>query len=207
MMTRGLQSYKYNAGRSFLAVIDQNEKPVQDQWHSIGVEFPGHLHSTVPVPNPFASPIPSQMATAAMSDPYGSPIWLHKHERFPNTCIDCGMFTDHLVTAKAIQQHQTKVAANESQTDLAVGCLLHLLGPVGWILAALLQGGSSPGQTVEKTVTTRGSIKVPCCRLCAAQKLPKPLQAKISAGQFAFQAHPRFAERLYVLRQEADKES
>ncbi len=142
-----------------------------------------------------------------MSDSTLKPVWLHKRERLPDTCITCGMFTHHRVSAKAVEQQRRKVAASETNSKLALGCLLHLLGPMGWILAALLHNGANETSMVEKTVTVRGTIKVPCCRLCAAQCLPTPEQARMAEGQFAFQAHPRFQERLQTLRQQAEQAS
>jgi hypothetical protein len=133
--------------------------------------------------------------------------WILKHERLPDTCLSCGMFTDHRVTARAVQQQQRSVPVSETNSQLAMGCLLQLLGPVGWILAAILQSGRDSQAMTEKTVTLRGKIRIPCCRLCSGQTAPQPVEADIPAGRYAFDAHFRFVERLRTLRDEAEQES
>ena len=129
--------------------------------------------------------------------------WIHESESLPNTCITCGMFTDRLVKARARQQHQKTVPASESNSMQALGCLLHLLGPLGLIIDAILRHGATGNKTIEKTVVSKSKVRVPCCRLCASQSTPQPTESDIALGKHAFESHPRFTERLRVMRQEA----
>lgn len=130
-------------------------------------------------------------------------IWIHDSEKLPDSCITCGMFTDQVVKAKAVQHHQKMVPASESNSMMALGCLLHLLGPIGLIAHTALQQGSTPPTTVQKTVVSKSKVKVPCCRLCGSHGIPEPTTADVVAGRYAFNAHPRFIERLNVLRRES----
>ena len=133
---------------------------------------------------------------------YSRPIiWISGSEPLPDTCMVCGMFTDQLVAARAVQTHQKTVPASETNSMAALGCLLHLLGPIGMILAAILHSGET-GKTTEKTVTSKARIKVPCCRLCVAGDRPQPVDSNIAMGRFAFEVHLRFEERLNDLRTE-----
>ncbi len=62
-------------------------------------------------------------------------VWVSKHHKLPETCITCGMFTDHGVTVKYSHNEQRTVSTGEATSKIAFGCLLHLLGPIGWIVA------------------------------------------------------------------------
>lgn len=116
------------------------------------------------------------------------------------------MFTDHKVRTSLVQQQQRVVAAGGANSQVvALGCLLHLLGPVGWILAAILHGGDSKRESTQKTVTVKAKMKVPCCRLCAGQGIPGPVDGNIQSGRFAFEVHPNFQQRLKTMRQESEQ--
>ena len=128
-------------------------------------------------------------------------VWINKHELLPDTCITCGMFTDSCVTAKSVQQHQRAVSSGEVNSRMALGCMLHFLGPFGWMVAAMLSGGESD-QSTQKTVTTRSKVRIPCCRLCAGQQIPKPVRSNAIEGRFEFEVHVRFQERLVAMRKE-----
>ncbi|MDG2014606.1 MAG: hypothetical protein P8J33_13950 [Pirellulaceae bacterium] len=133
--------------------------------------------------------------------------WIDEIERLPNTCITCGMFTDRLVKTRAKQHHQKMVPASESNSMQALGCLLHLLGPLGLIIDAILRHGANGNKTIEKTVVSKSRVRVPCCPLCASQSLPEPEESDIAGGKYAFQTHPRFKERLRVIRQQTAEET
>lgn len=111
------------------------------------------------------------------------------------------MFTDHRVKSKFVYSYQKTVPGGESGTKVALGCLLHLLGPIGWILATIMNGGEGE---VEKTVSKKASIRVPCCRLCAGQRVPEAIDGTPQESRFLFEVHPRFADRLITLRKDAE---
>ena len=113
------------------------------------------------------------------------------------------MFTDHRKVVRYAQQ-QTQVAPGSASTGMAtLGCLLHLLGPVGWILALILHSGQNSDETTTKTVTVKSRVKVPLCRLCAGQEQPRPVDGDPVRERYAFEVHPRFAENLRTMRAEA----
>ncbi len=138
-----------------------------------------------------------------MFDSESREIWIDDSESLPDTCIVCGMFTDQTVKAKAVQRHQKMVPAGETHSMMALGCLLHLLGPVGLIIDSVVRQNPTASATVHKTVVSKSKVNVPCCRLCGSHGIPEPTTADIVAGRYAFTAHPRFIERLDVLRREA----
>ena len=130
-------------------------------------------------------------------------IWIDDSEKLPDTCVTCGMFTDQMAKVKAVQHHQKMVPASESNSMMALGCLLHLLGPIGLIVDAALRQGSTNPATVQKTVVSKSKVKVPCCRLCVSHGTPEPTSSDVITGRYAFNAHPRFIERLNIMRREA----
>ncbi|MGI9519535.1 MAG: hypothetical protein ACR2NP_20960 [Pirellulaceae bacterium] len=140
-----------------------------------------------------------------MSSPSGSEslplVWVSKHHRLPQTCITCGMFTDQLVSVKYTHNEQRAVSSGEATSKIALGCLLHLLGPIGWIVAMMLAGDDKQANG-NKTVSVSGKIKVPQCRMCAGQAKVKAVNGNMSNGSFAFEVHPRFAARLQAVNVE-----
>ena len=129
--------------------------------------------------------------------PVGPSIWIQSGETLPDTCITCGMFTDQRMKSKYTHRVQ-KTVATESGGMVALGCLLHLLGPIGTIVSALLSGGA--GKTTEKTVTQKSTIKIPVCRLCGGHEVPSAIDGNPNAGRFLFESHSRFIEQLESLR-------
>ena len=101
------------------------------------------------------------------------------------------------------EKKQKTVSTGEETTKVALGCLLHLLGPVGWLLAAILHSGESRDNAGQKTVKLKDKIKVPNCRLCNGQTKLDTVDGNAAAGQFAFEVHPRFQEELNVLRRQS----
>jgi len=77
------------------------------------------------------------MSSASFPNGTFPTIAIHAGEPLPNTCITCGMFTDHLVKSKFLMMTQKSVAAGESGSKVALGCLLHLLGTVWFIIGAI----------------------------------------------------------------------
>ena len=128
-------------------------------------------------------------------------VWISKQHKLPETCITCGMFTDHHVAVKYTHNEQRTVSSGEATSKIALGCLLHLLGPIGWIVAMMLAGDEDHANA-EKTVSVSGKIKVPQCRLCAGQNKVVAVDGNMTNGSFAFVAHPRFAERLHAVNVE-----
>ena len=144
------------------------------------------------------------MSNSAQNLNYPS-IWITSREEMPDVCIQCGMFSDYCIKVKHSETSVRQVTSKtDSSGELALGCVLALLGPIGMILHGIISGarGKNTG-TVDQKVTQKGKVKVPCCRLCAGQTVPQPEDSRVAAGQYLFQVHPRFAERLQDLRTRA----
>lgn len=121
-------------------------------------------------------------------------VWVRSSDTMPDTCLTCGMFTDQRGRATLLEAQVKMVNAGGTPGSVAFGCLLHLLGPVGWIIGALLLHSQGEKQQVAKTTTSKLSIRIPQCRLCRGVESLEPLQ-RSAAGRFAFHAHPKFRQR------------
>ncbi len=103
------------------------------------------------------------------------------------------MFTDERVRTTLQQRDVRMVDPGSTAGDFAFGCLLSLLGPLGWIIAALMLHDQNR-QKVPRATTTRQAMRVPQCRLCRATETLEPLPHPTS-GAFGFHAHPHFEQR------------
>lgn len=130
-------------------------------------------------------------------------VWIGPGYPLPDTCISCGMFTDRRVRASLVHEHVRMVEPGSSNSDVALGCLLHLLGPVGWILSAILMHQGSKQEPVSRTTRTRKTVRVPRCRLCHSTESVEPVRHRADGG-LAFHVHPRFLERLEIVARSAD---
>ena len=135
------------------------------------------------------------MSTGNRQQDHWPVVWIRPGEQLPDTCVSCGMFTDIRTRATLLESQTRMVDAGTSSDAVALGCLLHLLGPIGWIIAALLMHGQKDKKQVAKTTTKKQSIRVPQCRLCRGVETIEPRQRRAN-GAFAFQVHPKFEQRL-----------
>jgi len=104
------------------------------------------------------------------------------------------MFTDQRITVK-YATHQQQVVAKGDSGPLLLGCLLHLLGPIGWIIAMALHSKSDEQKTALKSVKVKGKIQVPQCALCVSEQRAVPVDGEVRSGQYAFEVHPNFLRR------------
>jgi hypothetical protein len=129
-------------------------------------------------------------------------IWIGKQDPLPNTCCVCGLYTDNRVTVKHVDIVTKRGGSGESWGTVVLALVIHVaLGPVGWLLSALMDG-DDPEAT--KLVKQKSKIKIPQCALCYGMKPPEALES--NADSLSFQVHPRFKQRLEELRQEIENQ-
>lgn len=119
-------------------------------------------------------------------------IWLSKHDRLPDTCCTCGMFTVDRVTVKHVEMVRQSGQKESGCLVVVFALFLHLLGPLGWLFSILLEGGK--GIEVTSTVKKKSKIKISQCLMCKAVQPPEVLET--SAGSISFLVHPAFRTRL-----------
>jgi hypothetical protein len=121
-------------------------------------------------------------------------VWIGPNDILPNTCMTCGMFTDVRTKVTVAEQTTEMVNATDS-SQVAMGCLLHLLGPIGLLITAIdAATKKEPKQKVAKTRITKHTVRVPQCRLCTGMKRVEAVGSG-GNGISAFHVHPNFFDR------------
>jgi hypothetical protein len=129
-------------------------------------------------------------------------VWIRKFDPLPNTCCDCGLYTDNRVTVKHVDIISQQGNASDGCGPVLLAMVIHVaLGPVGWLLSALMHS-DEPGAT--KLVKQKSKIKIPQCTLCYGMRPPEVHDSKIHS--LSFQVHPRFKQRFEELKQEAENQ-
>jgi hypothetical protein len=128
-------------------------------------------------------------------------VWIKKYDPLPTTCCDCGMFTDNQVTVKHVDLVTRPGTENDGCGPILLTLFVHVaLGPVGWILSALM-GSDDPEKT--KIVKQKSRIKIAQCRLCHGVRPPEVVESR--GGSFAFFVHPRFKQELESMQRESEQ--
>lgn len=126
-------------------------------------------------------------------------IWIRKYDQLPNTCCDCGLYTDNRVTVKHVDVVSQTVKSGEGCGATILSLVIGLaLGPVGWLVAAMMEGDDTEKQ---KPVKLKSKIKISQCPLCHGMNPPSVVESEIHA--FSFLVHPRFKQRFEELKLEA----
>ena len=118
-------------------------------------------------------------------------IWISPDQRMPNVCCTCGMFTDQRVKVKHVHFQSVPKSGNGDVTLIHIISLF--LGPIGWLLAAIVSGNDS--QDKFKTVKHKSKIKISQCTLCAGMNRPEVLDSTRTPLRFVFCTHPDFAKK------------
>lgn len=122
-------------------------------------------------------------------------VWIGPQDTLPNTCMTCGMFTDVRAKVTVAEQKTELVNAPESSGLVALGCLTHFLGPIGWLITAIVAASQNDSQEmVAKTKVTKHTLRVPQCRLCTGMKRVEAAEGARD-GIGAFRVHPNFFDR------------
>ena len=126
-------------------------------------------------------------------------IWIGKYDQLPDTCCDCGSFTDNRVVVKHVDMITQAGQPSAGFPAFLLMLFVHVaLGPIGWLFSALIDGGED--EEGNKVVKQKSKIKVPQCHLCNGVQPPIVLESRISA--FAFRVHPKFKQGFESLRAE-----
>lgn len=126
-------------------------------------------------------------------------VWLSPHDPLPNTCCRCGMFTDHRVKVKHVNLVQRSADESTGCGMLVLHIFLHVaLGPIGWIISLLMDGGKT--ENGLKTVKEKTKLKIPQCLLCAGMGTPEVIDAQTEPTRLLFRVHPQFERRLSELK-------
>lgn len=129
-------------------------------------------------------------------------VWIKKYDPLPDTCCDCGLYTDNRVTVKHVDIVSQQGKSSDGCGPVLLTLIIHVaLGPVGWLLSALMEGEDS-GKI--QTVKQKSKIKIPQCTLCHGMNSPQVIESKLYA--FSFHVHPRFKQRFEELKREAENE-
>ena len=129
-------------------------------------------------------------------------VWIRKYDPLPNTCCDCGLYTDNRVTVKHVEIISQPGKSGDGCGPVLLAMVIHVaLGPVGWLLSALMHG-DEPGTT--KLVKQKSKIKIPQCQLCNGMQPPQVVESRVHS--FSFEVHPRFKQRFEELKQEAENQ-
>ena len=120
-------------------------------------------------------------------------LWIDQNAKLPESCIQCGMFTDKRVKTTYVETRLETVESDDEGNPW-LGCLLFLLGPVGFVIGLLLAATNAArkGGTKTKNVSVKANLKVPQCLLCKSERKVEPVDGDLSRNHIAFQAHPRF---------------
>lgn len=130
-------------------------------------------------------------------------IWIKKYDSLPNTCCDCGLYTDHRVTVKHVDIISQQGRSGDGCGPVLLALVIHVaLGPVGWLLSALMNGEETE---VTKSVKHKAKIKISQCQLCYGMKPPEVVESRLYS--FSFLVHPRFRQRFEELKRETDEEA
>lgn len=127
-------------------------------------------------------------------------IWVKKKDKLPDTCCMCGLFTYDRVTVKFVE-HLTTQTNNAGCVMVVFTLFLHLLGPIGWILAFLVEGDKEEGK--PKIVKQKSKLKMSQCNLCHANGPPEVVEHV--GERFSFFVHPRFRDRFYEAQLAAEE--
>lgn len=126
-------------------------------------------------------------------------VWIVRSDTLPDTCCDCGCFTDHRVTVKHVDMVSSGEHPGAGITTVLLTLVFHVaLGPVGWLVSALLEGGED--ENGAKTVKKKSKIKISQCRLCHGMQAPIVVDSH--ASSLAFKVHPKFKQGIEELREE-----
>ena len=103
------------------------------------------------------------------------------------------MFTVDRVTVKHVEMVKQSGKKEPGCLMIVFTTLLHLFGPLGWLLSILLEGGR---QDIEVTsnVKKKSKIKISQCMMCKAVQAPEVIET--NAGAISFLVHPAFRTRL-----------
>jgi hypothetical protein len=116
------------------------------------------------------------------------------------------MFTDVRTRASVVETRTELVDAPDSSGAVALGCLLHLLGPLGWLVGAILAAGArNPQEKIAKTRTVKRKVPVSQCRLCSEMQ-PAESIGTAGDGSVAFHVHPAFLERFLAANPRLDRQ-
>lgn len=122
-------------------------------------------------------------------------VWIGPNDTLPNTCMTCGMFTDVRAKVTVAGQKTELVNAPDPSGLVALGCLLHFLGPIGWLITAIVAASRKDSrEKVAKTKVTKHTMRVPQCRLCTGMKRVESVGSG-GGGISAFHVHPNFFDR------------
>lgn len=126
-------------------------------------------------------------------------VWIGKYDQLPDTCCDCGSFTDNRVVVKHVDIVTESGKTSTGFTAFVLMLFVHVaLGPIGWLFSALMDGGED--EEGNRTVKQKSRIKLPQCQLCHGVQPPEVIESRVSS--FAFRVHPKFKQGLESLRGE-----
>ncbi len=128
-------------------------------------------------------------------------VWISRHDKLPDTCCTCGMFTDHRVKVKYVDVQQV-LHAGESGGVTLIRILSLFLGPVGWLVSAMV---TSDDEEKLKTVKQKSKIVVSQCLLCSGMGLAEVVDSTDSPKRFALLTHPEFKKRFQAINLGEDK--
>ena len=133
-------------------------------------------------------------------DSQSATIWIHKYDQLPDTCCDCGLFTHNRVKVKHVDLITKETESGEGCGAIILTLIIHVaLGPIGWLIAALMSGGE--GSKSTKTVKQKSKIKISQCALCNGMSPPEVVESRVSS--FSFNVHPTFKLRFEELKAKA----
>ncbi|MFK7766355.1 MAG: hypothetical protein AB8B55_03980 [Mariniblastus sp.] len=138
---------------------------------------------------------------ALQRDSHSSTVWIGKYDQLPDTCCDCGLFTHNRVTVKHVDLVTQETSAGDGCGPVILTLIIHVaLGPVGWLISALMSGGE--GESKTKTVKQKSKIKISQCELCNGTNPPEVIESQVSS--FAFNVHPKFKLRFEEMQAAAE---
>lgn len=128
-------------------------------------------------------------------------VWITKQHKLPDACCSCGLYSDNRVAVKHVEKTTEVGKYQPGCAMLSLTLFSHVfLGPLGWLLAALLEG--DPEKEQSKTVKKKSKIKITQCSLCHATE---PAQVVETRGQsFSFLVHPVFRDKLSQANMESE---
>ena len=106
------------------------------------------------------------------------------------------MFTYDRVTVKHIDEFTT-AKSDAGCASILLTLIVHVfLGPVGWLIAIMMEGDEDSPKT--KTVKKKTKLKLPQCNICKGVNPPEVIESQID--RFAFHVHPKFVQRFQELK-------